>query len=215
MRATVRLVNQELVALLEDGRELKNSDAEALAGLLWINGVCASDLQTVDWHTDVTSAPTSGQKVAIFSRLRKYESCSSEDQLREGRERTIRKLLAMPIWFTRADLTRLKRHQGERTELIADWIKERKIFAVESGGVELLAKFQFNDVYSPRQLIEKILQLLGSEDDWAIASWFAFPNDWLSSHTPEAWKALPPMSVLDDEEAVLRAAQHELGTYLA
>jgi hypothetical protein len=215
MKATLRLADGELVALLEDGRELKNFDAERLAGLLWNSGVSASELEAVDWHTDVMSAPTSGQKIAIFSRLRKYEGVSCEEQIQEGRERTIRKLLDMPIWISRADLSRLKRHQGEGTEQIDHWINERKIFAVEGGGLQLLAKFQFDDAYSPLPVIAKILELLKSKDDWAVASWFAFPNGWISSHRAEAFESLPPMYALDDEAAVIRAAQNELGTYFA
>jgi hypothetical protein len=214
MKATVRLVNEELVALLEDGRELRNCDAEALAWSLWTNDVRASSLEAVDWHTDVTSAPTSGQKIAIFSHLRKCEN-SCEEQIQEGRERTISKLLAMPIWLSRSDFALLKRQQGECTEQIDQWIKERKIFAVENDGVQLIAKFQFDDGYSPRPVIEKILPLLESKDHWAIASWFAFSNGWLSRHRTDAWEAVAPMSVLDDEEAVLRAARYELGTYCA
>jgi hypothetical protein len=215
MKATLRLADGELVALLEDGRELKNFDAEILAGLLWNSGVSASELEAVDWHTDVMSAPTSGQKIAIFSRLRKFEGVSCEEQIQEGRERTISKLLDMPIWISRADLSRLKRHKGEGTEQIDHWINERKIFAVEGGGLQLFAKFQFDDAYSPLPVIAKILELLKSKDDWAVASWFAFPNGWISSHRAEACESLPPMYALDDEAAVIRAAQNELGTYFA
>ena len=79
MKANIRFANGELIAEIDDQRQLKHADALALAELLWANGIGASEVSTVDWHTDATSAPTSGQKIAIYSRLRAYENAARRE----------------------------------------------------------------------------------------------------------------------------------------
>jgi len=82
MKAKIRLANEMLVAELDDFRQLVHEDAIELAELLWKNGVAASDVTTVDWHQDAQAAPTGGQKVAIYSRLRVLENCARPDMER-------------------------------------------------------------------------------------------------------------------------------------
>lgn len=79
MRAQIRLADEQLVATLDDSRQLKHIDAVSLAELLWANHVTAGEVSIVDWHENSIEAPTSGQKIAICSRLRAYESEASSD----------------------------------------------------------------------------------------------------------------------------------------
>jgi len=74
MKACIRLVNGELVAELEGNCQLTHIEAVELADQLWQRGIGARDVSAVDWHTDPIGAPTSGQKVALFSRLKALEN---------------------------------------------------------------------------------------------------------------------------------------------
>lgn len=73
MRATIYLANDILVAEREDGLSLSHVDAVQLADLLWANDVTCSEVFMIDWHENAKRAPLSGQKVAIYQRLRLYE----------------------------------------------------------------------------------------------------------------------------------------------
>ena len=73
MRATIYLTNDILVAEREDGLCFSHADALQLADLLWANDVTSSEVFMIDWHEDAERAPLSGQKVAIYQRLRLHE----------------------------------------------------------------------------------------------------------------------------------------------
>jgi hypothetical protein len=215
MKATIRLDDNELVALFEDNREIKHLDAKVLADLLWAHGITADDVHAVDWRSDATIAPTSGQKIAIFSRLRKLDSALCEEQIQAGRDRTIKELLDMPIWVSRAELSLSASEQGKKADRIDLWLDQGRIFAVEYDDVQMFAKFQFDEMHSPRPVIKEILNLFKSKDAWAIASWFCYPNSWITRLQGDIHTAIPPIRALDDEDAVISAARNELGTYFA
>jgi hypothetical protein len=215
MKANIRLEDDELVALLEDEREIKHLDAKVLAELLWEQGVNAEDVQAVDWHTHATNAPTSGQKIAIYSRLRELMSASCDSEIQAGRDRTIRKLLDMPIWVSRGELSLSLSEQGKNVDQIDLWLGQGRIFAVEYNDVQMFAKFQFDEMHSPRPVIKEILNLLKSKDAWAIASWLCYPNSWITRLQGDIHTAIAPIRALDDEDAVISAARNELGTYFA
>lgn len=65
----VTLEGDELVAELPDGRTLADADAVQLADLLLAEGVSANQVQMPDWR-EGDRAPSSGQKVALFTRMR-------------------------------------------------------------------------------------------------------------------------------------------------
>ena len=73
MRATIYLANDILVAEREDGLRLSHVDALQLADLLWANDVTWSEVFMIDWHENAERAPLSGQKVAVYQRLRLHE----------------------------------------------------------------------------------------------------------------------------------------------
>lgn len=73
VRATIYLANDVLVAQREDGLRLSHADAVQLADLLCANHVTSSEVFMIDWHEDAELAPLSGQKVAIYQRLRLHE----------------------------------------------------------------------------------------------------------------------------------------------
>ncbi len=57
------------MAALPDGRQLRHTDADELAKLLLADGVSADDVRMADWR-EGESTPSSGQKLAIWSRMR-------------------------------------------------------------------------------------------------------------------------------------------------
>ncbi|MHA4867250.1 hypothetical protein ACXZ1M_06070 [Duganella sp. PWIR1] len=216
MNALIRLNGEELVAHLDDERELKHIDAIALARLLWESGIRAAGVKAVDWHTDAESAPLAGQKIAIHSHLRMLEEASYNDQYQSARKRTVGKLLAMTAWISREELSQSLHKQLGDASAIDLWVSERKIFAVEQFQGQLFAAFQFDDAYRPRHIISEILDILGKDDAWAIASWFLFPNGWISRMQDGVETAVAPANALDDENTVRDAALKERqGTYFA
>lgn len=73
MKARIYLANDVLIADLEDGTHVRHLDAVELADLLWGRHVKFSEVTMVDWHENADLAPMSGQKIAIYQRLRLHE----------------------------------------------------------------------------------------------------------------------------------------------
>jgi hypothetical protein len=83
---TVTLEDDELVAVLPDGRTLAHADAVRLAELLQMEGVSADQVLMPDWR-EGDRAPLNGQKVALLARMRKgytYSITSRPDALGGG-----------------------------------------------------------------------------------------------------------------------------------
>lgn len=76
MKAKIFLDGDLLVAEL-DGLRLCHADAVGLADMLWTHRVTSSEVSMIDWHQDADLAPLSGQRIAIYQRLRLHEQ--SED----------------------------------------------------------------------------------------------------------------------------------------
>jgi len=73
VRAKIFLDGDFLVGELDDGHRLSHADAESLADLLWTHGVTSAQVLMIDWHQDAARAPMSGQRIAIYQRLRLHE----------------------------------------------------------------------------------------------------------------------------------------------
>ena len=65
--------DDQLVAELANGVLFSHVDAVCLADWLWNQGVTVSEVLLIDWHEDAERAPLSGQKIALFQRLRLHE----------------------------------------------------------------------------------------------------------------------------------------------
>jgi hypothetical protein len=63
--------------------------------------------------------------------------------------------------------------------------------------------FQFEGVYmTVRRSVSAVLaELKGAFDDWDLATWFAFPNDWLDAQAPLDVLAIDPQAVLQAARA--------------
>lgn len=60
MEAKIYLLNNQLVAGLDDGHSLEQVDAIKVAEMLWTHDVTSGKITVVDWHTDHIRAPLSG-----------------------------------------------------------------------------------------------------------------------------------------------------------
>ncbi|EPB8062598.1 hypothetical protein ACW57B_006762 [Pseudomonas aeruginosa] len=66
---TITHDGEQLIAHLSGGRVVCRHDAVALAELLLAAGITADDVQMPDWR-EGDSAPSTGQRIAIFQRMR-------------------------------------------------------------------------------------------------------------------------------------------------
>jgi hypothetical protein len=73
VNAKIFLDDDQLVAELPGEVRLSHVDAVVLADMLWSRGVTVSEVVMLDWHEDAVRAPTSGQKIAVYQRLRLLE----------------------------------------------------------------------------------------------------------------------------------------------
>ena len=69
--ATVSLINDVFVAKLGDGRHIKHSDLDRMAGELSLAGLLASDVR-FEWHAGLRMI-TAGQQVALSAEMRRLQ----------------------------------------------------------------------------------------------------------------------------------------------
>lgn len=87
----------------------------------------------------------------------------------------------------------------KKSEPASRWKREKRIFAVRKGGVNLYPAFQFAGG-RPRPVIRKILaETADSFTPWQIAFWFESGNGWLDGEQPQ--------DCLDRAEDVVMAAK--------
>lgn len=73
VNAKICLDDDRLVAELPGDVRLSHTDAIVLADMLRSRGVTVAEVFMLDWHEDPVRAPTSGQKIAVYQRLRLLE----------------------------------------------------------------------------------------------------------------------------------------------
>lgn len=139
--------------------------------------------------------------------------CDDDEAYLIGRGETILKMLDMCPWILEQDLiVRVDHHYA--AELVKSWVDEHKIFSIPTERGALYPAFQFDAKMRPLSIISEVLIEFGNKDMFATAAWFIFPNGWIGRLVDGIDKSVPPMVVLDDREAVLRAARNEArGTY--
>lgn len=132
---------------------------------------------------------------------------------RLARLNTIKSILREGEWLTLEQLNALQPNPpAQKSMRASDWKRRGRVFSVNYGGREYFAKYQFDEAYQPLPIIRDILQAFGTvADTWKIASWFNFPNGWIS----KAGKPVAPKDALDQRDAVLRAASAHQGSYVA
>jgi len=95
----------------------------------------------------------------------------------------------------------LRRHAGHPISALARWIAERRVVSFTWQAQLLVPLFQFVPCEMGLRpgVAEATAALVAQHDDWAIALWFAQPNEYLGEHAP--------LDVIEqDPAAVVRAA---------
>jgi len=95
-------------------------------------------------------------------------------------------------------LRRLRRHAPLTLSTFARALAGRDVLSLSRGPELLVPMFQFDPAdMSPRPGVVAVLgELRTVFDDWALAAWFATPNDWLFEAAPVDLVALRPADVL-------------------
>jgi hypothetical protein len=93
-----------------------------------------------------------------------------------------------------------------RSATASRWKSAGRIFSVRSSGHEVFPVFQFQEG-RPRKVIGEILSALPDTlSGWQTAFWFTGPNSWLDDKAP--------VDRLNDEAAVITAAEHERDVWM-
>ena len=96
-----------------------------------------------------------------------------------------------------------------RSALAARWRSDKKTFAVQHRGRFLYPAFQFDAQGCPRQVISKLLALLGTKvGGWQTALRFVTPNGWLDEEKPVDMLEREPHAVLDAAADVAEPVAH-------
>jgi hypothetical protein len=136
---------------------------------------------------------------------------------RVGRLKTINKIVGGGEFFTGADINEHSASPKLNKNAVAsDWKRRGRIFSITHGGVDIYPAYQFDLNFKPLPIIRDVLSELKENDPWAIASWFHFPNDWITERRGVTFVAIAPKDALKDRpDDVLAAARKEQGTYSA
>ena len=116
MKAEISLLGDLLVAELENGQRLEHADAIELAEMLWVHNVTSGETTAIDWHTDAVHAPLSGQKIAIYSELRRRENSAIQRLPPKTSERLTEDQLAKLITTVQENDHLLRQLNAERSD---------------------------------------------------------------------------------------------------
>jgi hypothetical protein len=140
---------------------------------------------------------------------------------RMHRMKTIRQVFQDSEWLTAEQINALQTDPpANKSHPASDWKRRGRIFSVNRGGKEYFARYQFDGLYQPLPIIKDILKAFGEvADPWVLASWFHFPNGWISkADRPGANPAVQlaaPKDALDRRGVVLNAAAQRRTSYVA
>ena len=134
----------------------------------------------------------------------------SPDLMKERIERrkTINALTTETEWYSAAQLA--------DAGIARDWKRRSRVFAVSISGKDYYPAYQFDDALQPRPVISRVLKAFGPQTDpWKVVAWFHYPNGWLVRGNDPERRPQAPKDFLDDEEAVVQAANKLGNTYVA
>ncbi|ONC30072.1 hypothetical protein AQ915_20685 [Burkholderia pseudomallei] len=133
------------------------------------------------------------------------------------RDETMRTVFAGGSWLTAEQINALQAlPPADKTQPAGEWKGRGRIFGVVFDGKEYFAAYQFDATGQPLPVIKEILDTLGPvADPWKIAAWFHFPNGWIGGADEHEGQPVAPLDALDRPEAVVNAARHRLGDYVA
>jgi hypothetical protein len=133
------------------------------------------------------------------------------------RQKTLCTVFARGEWLTAGQINALQSAPpADKTLPAGEWKSRGRIFSVTFEGKEYFAGYQFDATCQPLPVIKEILEALGEvRDSWRLAAWFHFPNGWISGTGANENQPMAPMDALDRPDAVVEAARHMRGEYVA
>lgn len=138
---------------------------------------------------------------------------------RVGRMETIKKIPKGTTFLTgEAINARQSIPKQNKHSVASDWKRRGRIFSVTgSDGKEYYPSYQFDMNGQPLPIMKDVLTALGEMNDaWAIASWFHFPNGWISrSVDGKAVPVAPKDALLTRKDEVIKAAEKAWRTHYA
>lgn len=138
-------------------------------------------------------------------------------ETRLARLKTIRDMLENGEWLTAEQLNALQPNPpAQKSQPASDWKRRGRVFSVSYGGREYFPRYAFDEAFQPLPIIRDVLRALGEvADSWKIATWFNFPNGWISQPGSHGQVPVAPKDALDQRDALLRAAAARQGSYVA
>jgi len=126
-------------------------------------------------------------------------------ELDNARERA--RFVAEQPCFTSREVARIAGHEAANASATATrWKRAGRIIGLPWKDGDLYPAFQFAEG-QPRPVIQQLIGIFGSQrSPWQIAFWLTSTNSWLDGAIPA--------ERLDDEAAVLAAAEREIGAVI-
>lgn len=94
------------------------------------------------------------------------------------RSRAAELVMGGTTWLTAAGLP------GHAMPLLAEWLEQRRIFALEQDGVQVFPRYAFDSMGEPLPMLQKVLEVLADRSPFQIASWFESPSTYLDARRP-------------------------------
>lgn len=139
---------------------------------------------------------------------------------RVGRHTTINEIVNKGKFLTGEEINADQAEPKGNQPIASDWKHRGRIFSVTYDGKDLYPAYQFDMNKQPLPAIREVLLILKESDPWAIASWFHFPNSWITGPVGDSKKnkyvAIAPKDALKNRwQDVIKAAEKERGIYFA
>jgi hypothetical protein len=132
-----------------------------------------------------------------------------------ARRQTFKKILDACSFYAVEDLQERMPTVGEgMKELLDAWEDSHRIFSVQGKKGRLYPRFEFNQYYQPLPIIYDVLSVLQEDDELAIAGWFVFENESVTTLVNGERVVIAPMDALSDHQTILWAAKNERAKHL-
>lgn len=88
------------------------------------------------------------------------------------------RIMAGTRWLTAADMP------SHAIPLLAAWLEQGRIFALELEGVQVFPRYAFDSVGDPVPVLKDVLNVLAGRSPFQIAAWFESPSAYLNAKRP-------------------------------
>ncbi|PTT78422.1 hypothetical protein DBR42_23520 [Pelomonas sp. HMWF004] len=105
-------------------------------------------------------------------------------------------------WLTAADMP------SHTIPLLAGWLEQGKIFALEQEGVQLFPGYAINSIGEPVPVLKGVLNVLAGRSPFQIAAWFESPSAYLNAQRPREVLELDGAAVVTAARRLVEGAVH-------